>query len=61
MIPAVGFGSSPFSEPQNEKSADNKTAVNFIYDGPMFSPRDYLEKLNEIDKTDPIEIDYYFP
>jgi len=60
MIPAVGFGSSPFSEPQNEKPSDNKTAVNFIYDGPMFSPRDYLEKLSKIDKTDPIEIDYYF-
>jgi len=25
----------------------------------MFSPQDYLAKLNEIDKADPIEIDYY--
>ncbi len=59
LIPAVAYGASPFSELQKEKPAPGKPAVNFIYDGPMFSPQDYLAKLNEIDKGDPIEIDYY--
>ena len=59
LIPAVAYGASPSSELQNEKAANAKSAVNFIYDGPMFSPQDYLAKLNEIDKGDPIEIDYY--
>lgn len=57
LIPAAAYGRYAASE--DEKPADGKKAVNFIYDGPMFSPRDYLEKLNEIDKTDPIQIDYY--
>ncbi len=59
LIPAVAYGTSPFSNVQKEKSTPGKPAVNFIYDGPMFSPQDYLEKLNEIDKANPIEIDYY--
>ncbi len=59
VIPAVAYGTSPFSDVQKEKPASGKPAVNFIYDGPMFSPQDYLDKLNEIDKANPIEIDYY--
>jgi len=59
VIPAVAYGTSPSSDVQKEKPAPGKPAVNFIYDGPMFSPQDYLAKLNEIDKVDPIEIDYY--
>ncbi|MEA3461753.1 MAG: hypothetical protein U9R49_07730, partial [Bacteroidota bacterium] len=59
MIPAAGFGSVPDSEAQHASRGDGPEAVNFIYDGPMFSPQDYLEKLNEIDQADPIQIDYY--
>ncbi len=59
VIPAVAYGASPSSDLQKEKPAPGKAAVNFIYDGPMFSPQDYLEKLNEIDQANPIEIDYY--
>ena len=60
LIPPMAYGASSLSEGINENAADSKAAVNFIYDGPMFSPQDYLAKLNEIDKGDPIEIDYYY-
>lgn len=59
LLPGVARAASTASVPQKEKNASGKAAVNFIYDGPMFSPRDYLEKLNEIDGAHPIEIDYY--
>lgn len=36
-----------------------KTAVNFIFDGLMFSPGSYLEKLNQIQNESPIEPDFY--
>jgi len=73
VVPAAAYGSYAASEsgkpvdekpadgiPVDEKPADGKKHVNFIYDGPMFSPRDYLEILNEIDRSDPIQTDYYF-
>ena len=50
LVPAMAYGIPP---------SNSKAAINFTYDGPMFSPRDYLEKLNEIDKANPIETDYY--
>jgi len=59
LVPAVAYGASPSSDAQKDKTATGKPAVNFSYDGPMFSPQDYLEKLNEIDQASPIKIDYY--
>ena len=62
MIPAAAYGRHTAWEgemPEGETPADGQKPVNFIYDGPMFSPRDYLEKLNEIDQANPIQIDYY--
>jgi threonine aldolase len=59
LIPPMAYGASSLSEVLKDNSDDSKAAVNFIYDGPMFSPQDYLAKLNEIDKANPIEIDYY--
>lgn len=59
LVPGMSYGTAPSSDNPRKKSDNGKPAVNFIYDGPMFSPQDYLEKLNEIDKANPIEIDYY--
>lgn len=63
VVPAAAYGTYASSEngkPAEDRSAEDRKPVNFIYDGPMFSPQDYLEKLNEIDRSDPIRIDYYF-
>ncbi|MFK8104640.1 MAG: hypothetical protein AB8G15_19100 [Saprospiraceae bacterium] len=35
-----------------------KVPVNFIYDGLAFSPSEYLEKLTEINRKQPIEPDF---
>jgi len=55
LIPSLAYGMSNGIS----HAPHSKAAVNFIYDGPMFSPRDYLARLNEIDNANPIEIDYY--
>jgi len=59
LIPPMAYGMSHAPDVQKDIPDGGKPAVNFIYDGPMFSPRDYLAKLNEIDLTNTIEIDYY--
>ena len=37
----------------------NNSSVNFIIDGIRYSPKEYLEKLIEIDSLKPIERDFY--
>jgi threonine aldolase len=71
MIPVAGFGASngtsigvslgavSQSENQGANTEGGKPLVNFAFDGPWFSPRDYLEKLIEIDRTEPIHPDIY--
>lgn len=59
LIPTVGFSSVPYVGSKEEAISKNKGSVNFIYDGLAFSPQEYLEKLNEINKTKPIESDFY--
>ncbi|MEW7293107.1 threonine aldolase family protein [Aquimarina sp. 2304DJ70-9] len=56
LLPTLGVNAMPFLEVQPEKST---TSVNFIYDGLAFSPEEYIEKLNEINKQKPIEPDFY--
>jgi threonine aldolase len=38
---------------------ENQSPVNFIYDGLALSPNEYLNKLQEINKSNPIEPDFY--
>ena len=59
LIPPMAYGAAHTPDVQKDIPHGIKPGVNFIYDGPMFSPQDYLAKLNEIDKANPIEIDYY--
>ncbi|MFL1897271.1 threonine aldolase family protein [Aquimarina sp. 2-A2] len=55
FLPTISLSNTSPSTPQN----NNKSPVNFVYDGLAFSPQEYLEKLNEINKTHPIEPDFY--
>ena len=57
LVPTAAFGRD--AAPDDRGTDGGPAPVNFIYDGPMFSPRDYLNILHEMDRADPIEIDYY--
>ena len=59
LLPMAGLNAMPLLELQNKTPNKSKTPVNFIYDGLAFSPKEYLEKLNEINKKKPIEPDFY--
>ncbi|CAM1349430.1 threonine aldolase family protein [Tenacibaculum ascidiaceicola] len=59
FLPVAGINAMPLLGLQNEVSNNSKIPVNFIYDGLAFSPQEYLEKLNEIDKKKPIQPDFY--
>ena len=54
LLPASGFGMHG-----RETAERSKEAVNFIFDGLMFNPEGYLEKLNEIQEKTPIVTDFY--
>lgn len=51
LIPPMALGASP--------KMQSPPPLNFIFDGPFFSPSEYLEKLNEIDRSRPIAPDFY--
>lgn len=53
FLPPIGLHTMPLAE------TTKKTPVNFIYDGLALSPDQYLNKLQEISKTSPIEADFY--
>jgi threonine aldolase len=55
LLPSVNLNTKPYFKPENQ----SKPIVNFISDGLFFSPQEYLEKLNKINATDPIEMDFY--
>lgn len=55
LLPVTGLSEIPSLELPNKPSK----LVNFIYDGLALTPREYLEKLNQIDKKKPIASDFY--
>lgn len=59
LLPVAGVSATPLFDFQNKIPKNSKIPVNFIYDGLEFSPQEYLEKLNEINKRKPIEPDFY--
>lgn len=59
LLPAAGLGAMSFVDGTNSLGTKEKAPVNFIYDGLAFTPQEYLEKLQEINKTTPIEPDFY--
>ena len=59
LFPAISLSAAPLLEHQTNSTNNTKFPVNFIYDGLAFSPQEYLEKLNEINKSHPIQPDFY--
>ena len=59
LVPTAGFSAVPSVEGEETTISKNKEPVNFLYDGLAFSPQEYLEKLNQINKAKPIEPDFY--
>jgi len=61
LLPTVGLTAmSSWSENNKIDLTNNpEVAVNFIYDGLELSPRQYLEKLTEIDQGESLEPDFY--
>ncbi len=50
---------SSYSSNKCNNNPESKQVVNFIFDGLALSPSEYMQKLQEIDSTEVIEIDWY--
>lgn len=59
LLPAIGLNAASLENSQTRIPKKIKIPVNFIYDGFAFSPKEYLEKLNEINSVKPIDPDFY--
>ena len=64
FIKKCGLSSVPLLLPSLSSNAklltkESKEQVNFIYDGLSLSPREYIQKLTEIDKANSIKPDFY--
>lgn len=60
LLPTVGLNAMSWSENNKINLANNpEIVVNFIYDGLELTPRQYIQKLTEIDKGEILEPDFY--
>lgn len=59
LLPGISLKAMSFAEKDDQSLGETHTVVNFIYDGLALSPKGYLEKLQEINKSKPIEPDFY--
>lgn len=59
LLPAIGLNAMSFERTIDEVHTENQSPVNFIYDGLALAPNEYLEKLQEINNSKPIERDFY--
>ncbi|MBI1838346.1 MAG: aminotransferase class I/II-fold pyridoxal phosphate-dependent enzyme [Flavobacteriia bacterium] len=61
LIPMAGFSmlTDTMAIKNKSKETKNKTLINFIFDGLFFSPKEYIQKLQEIDTEKSIEMDMY--
>lgn len=59
LFPTIGLNALATEKATDETHPEHQQPVNFIYDGLVFSPADYLNKLQEINKLTPIEPDFY--
>lgn len=58
LLPITSLNSMPLPALSRAPNQPN-TPVNFIYDGLALTPQEYLEKLDQINKKQPIEPDFY--
>lgn len=59
FLPAIHSNASSAVDNEEQKSDKKKASVNFIYDGLILPPQEYIQKLFEINKANPIEPDFY--
>lgn len=59
LFPTIGLNALTSEKTIDEAHTENRPPVNFIYDGLVLSPNEYLNKLQEINKLNPIEPDFY--
>ncbi len=60
LLPTVGLNAISSSENYKINLANNReVAVNFIYDGLELTPRQYVQKLTEIDSVETLKPDFY--
>lgn len=59
LFPTIGLNALTSEKTIDEAHTENRPPVNFIYDGLVLSPNEYLNKLKEINKLNPIEPDFY--
>lgn len=58
LLPTIDFDSVSSAKQEQNTTPPNQ-AVNFAYDGLLFSPEAYLEKLKKINQSSPITPDFY--
>ena len=59
LLPVVNLNAMSFEETIDAAPDKKQSPVNFIFDGYPLSPDEYLTKLQEINKSKPIEPDFY--
>lgn len=59
LIPSTGLNAFSTLDKKPIVTNTNQPIVNFIFDGIYFSPKEYIEKLAEIDLSNPIATDFY--
>lgn len=59
LLPTIGLSAMSFENSKDKTHPKNQVPVNFIYDGFGFNPSEYIDKLQEINKSKPIEPDFY--
>ncbi|MEO7991512.1 MAG: aminotransferase class I/II-fold pyridoxal phosphate-dependent enzyme [Chryseolinea sp.] len=59
LFPTISLNATSFEKTIDEVHNKNQSPVNFIYDGLALLPNEYLEKLQEINKSKAIEPDFY--
>ncbi len=59
LIPALSADAKSEIQDRINNTSANRTPVNFVTDGLIFSPLEYIEKLKEINKSKAIEHDIY--
>ena len=59
LIPASGFGAYREIADLYPDPEGNTVPLNFAFDGPWYTPQAYMDKLQEIDRANPIEADIY--
>ena len=59
LVPTVGLDAMTLSSGEIDRPDKTEAIVNFVYDGLNLSPRQYIDKLRDIDLANKLEPDFY--